>query len=455
MSIKRKIAWLTTLWLVGILLAVNLTVYFAFLRITTDNERELLTNRAQTLLQKVQPADLVQGKGRDLLNSYLPDNGMIRLLDAKGRLLEILQNDNEIAQIKMEPVEAVESELYRQSMGDILVVRVPVLLSNEVIGTLEIAEKLDVLEDNINILISILTLCSLGAIGMSIIGGVYLSKWILRPISGMVRIMEENEQSLVYRKIPLKEGGKDELYAMASTFNRMMNRLEENFIRQQQFVSDASHELKTPLTVIEGYANMLRRWGLKDEVSGREAVEAIYSEAVRMKQMTQHLLDLASTESEPEPDMERIELVSVSEQAAELLRKVYRRDIKVVASNDELFLQADAVRINQLLHILLDNALKYSKARIELLLSSSEDQTGKPKGIEIRVKDLGIGISKEELPRVFERFYRVDPSRHRKTGGTGLGLSIARNIVRLHGGTIDIKSEVNAGTEVIVFIPFP
>jgi two-component system, OmpR family, sensor histidine kinase ArlS len=454
MSIKRKIVLLTTLWLIGILLAVNLTVYYAFLRITTDNERDLLLHRAHTLLERVQPTDIIQGKNTDLLQIYLPDQGMIRLMDPKGKILQTIENDKEIVQIEADPVTSDHSELYRQSVGDILVVRTPIISGGQVLGTMEIAEKLDVLEENINILISILTLCSLGAIGMSLIGGLYLSKWILRPISGMVRIMEEIEQSLVYRKIPLNDGSKDELHAMASTFNRMMSRLEDNFIRQQQFVSDASHELKTPLTVIEGYANMLRRWGLKDEENGRVAVEAIYSEALRMKQMTEHLLDLASTENMPELVMETIELVSFSEHTVDMLRKLYHREIKVIPTHDTLLLNANAGTMNQLLHILLDNALKYSKESIELFLSEIEHSDTHQEGIEIRVKDLGIGIPKDELHRVFERFYRVDPSRHRKTGGNGLGLSIARNIVHLHGGTIDIESQEHAGTEVIVFIPF-
>jgi two-component system sensor histidine kinase ArlS len=454
MSIKRKIGLLTTLWLIGILLAVNLTVYYAFLRITTENERDLLLHRAHTLLERVQPNDVIQGKNTDLLQIYLPDQGMIRLLDTKGKILQTVENDKEILQIDADPVTSDQSELYRQSVGDILVVRTPIVSGGQVLGTMEIGEKLDVLEENISILISILTLCSLGAIGMSLIGGLYLSKWILSPISGMVRIMEEIEQSLVYRKIPIKNGSKDELHAMASTFNRMMNRLEENFIRQQQFVSDASHELKTPLTVIEGYANMLRRWGLKDEENGRVAVEAIYSEAVRMRQMTEHLLDLASTENMPELVMEPIELVSFSEHTVDMLRKLYHREIKVISTHQTLLLNANAGTMNQLLHILLDNALKYSKDSIELFLSEKEHSMTHQEGIEIRVKDLGIGIPKNELHRVFERFYRVDPSRQRKTGGNGLGLSIARNIVRLHGGTIDIESQEHEGTEVIVFIPF-
>jgi signal transduction histidine kinase len=109
--------------------------------------------------------------------------------------------------------------------------------------------------------------------------------------------------------------------------------------------------------------------------------------------------------------------------------------------------------MKQLLLILLDNAIKYSKKEIKIILTEVKPDDGEPVGVEIRVVDNGIGIQMEELPRVFERFYRIDSSRFRKTGGTGLGLSIANEIVKLHNGTIDIQSVKNAGTEVIVFLP--
>jgi two-component system, OmpR family, sensor histidine kinase ArlS len=455
MSIKYKIAMLTTLCLIAILLAVNATVYFAFLRITTDYEQELLINRANTLLQKTQATDLIQGADGGLLQNYLPDSGMIRVLDAQGRTLQTIHSENAVLDIQSEAVKAVETDLYREGQTRILTVRVPILSNGDIVGTLEIAEKLDALTENINILISILTLCSLGAIGMSVIGGIYLSRWILHPISGMVHIMEENEQSLGYRRIPLRAGGKDELHALASTFNRMMDRLEENFFRQRQFISDASHELKTPLTIIEGYANMLRRWGLQDEASGKEAVESICSEAARMKQLTQQLLDLAAMENDPELVREPIEMVAFCEEAADRLRKLYRREIRIQSSSNKVFVQADAFKLNQMILILLDNALKYSKDAIDVSLLEKREKGSERPGLEIRVKDRGIGISKEDLSHVFERFYRVDPSRYRMTGGAGLGLSIASHIVRLHGGSIEIESVEHIGTEVIVFIPSP
>ncbi|RUT31592.1 HAMP domain-containing histidine kinase [Paenibacillus zeisoli] len=453
MTIKKKVVFLTTLWLIGILVAFNITVFYAFLKITTQNEKDLLMERVEGIFEKAGPEDILGGRRAELLTSFLPDDGMIRVLDNQEKEIQMLQNDDDIVPMEREAVKKPESELYYQRKGTVLVVRVPILLNGSVAGTIEMGESLKSIKNNISILISILVLASLGAIGLSLIGGIYLSKWISRPISGMVTTMEEIEQSLEFRKIPLRPGATDELSMMGSTFNRMIDRLEENFARQQQFVSDASHELKTPLTSIEGYANMLRRWGLRDEERGREAVEHIYSEAVRMKEMTQQLLDLASTEDRARYRPETVELVELSRKTAQLLDKVYSRQIEVRTSAEELYLNADPSRISQLLLILLDNALKYSKDPVELSVSVQDDPGVDQQGIEIRVKDSGIGIPQQELNRVFERFYRVDSSRHRKTGGTGLGLAIAKNLVELHRGSIRIESEENVGTEMIVFIP--
>jgi two-component system sensor histidine kinase ArlS len=453
MSLKQKIVLLTTFWLVGILIAVHVIVYFSFLRLATDNEQDLLTRRAEGLLQKVKATDLMNHKSTEVLQSYLPDDGMIRLLDARGKVLETLQADINILQVESEVVRSADAELLHTDEGEVLMVRLPVIVDKEVVGTLEMAEKLDALEENISTLISILVFSTFGAIGMSLIGGIYLSRWISQPISRIVRVMETIEQSLVFRKIPLVGQGKDELYVMASTFNRMMDRLEESFLRQQQFVSDASHEMKTPLTIIEGYAQMLLRWGLKDEKSAVEAVDSIYSEAIRMKFMTQQLLDQASSENAQQLDVSKLEIVSLCEETVELIRNLYKREIHIHSASHQLYLAADALKMRQILLILLDNAVKYSKGSIDLSVTEIQPKDKQAHGVEIRIKDYGIGIPQEELPLIFERFYRVDPSRHRKTGGAGLGLSIARNLVRLHTGTISIESEENVGTEVIVWIP--
>ncbi|TXK74022.1 HAMP domain-containing histidine kinase [Paenibacillus sp. N3.4] len=453
MSIKHKIAGLATLWLVGILIVVNLSIYFAFIHITTDNERDNLINRAASLLKKVQFSEVVQGKNMDVFQSFLLENNMIRLLDGTGHTLQELHGDDRLTAIETKSVQSDESELYQLRGVKVLVARVPVHVGDQLVGTLEIAEKLDSLAENIAILISILMLTSLGAIGMSVIGGLWLSKWILRPITSMVKTMEDIEKSLVIHKIPMQNSGKDELYSMVSTFNRMMDRLQVSFYRQQQFVYDASHELKTPLTIIVGYARMLQRWGLQDAEKGREAVANIYTEAERMKHLTQQLLDLASLEQEQQLKFEQIDFVSFSKNTAALLHDSYQREVIVQNTVDTILCRADAAKMKQLLVILLDNAIKYSNDEITILLTEEKSMNGELDGIEIRIRDRGIGIPLEELPRVFERFYRVDSSRFRKTGGTGLGLSIASEIVKLHNGTIDIQSAKHVGTEVIVFLP--
>lgn len=234
---------------------------------------------------------------------------------------------------------------------------------------------------------------------------------------------------------------------MTATFNRMMERLEESFQSQQQFVSDASHELNTTLMIIEGYANMLRRWGTRDEDIHKESIESIYEETQRMRTMTQQLLTLASSQQkDPEPH-ERIEMIGCCQQVVAHLKPVHDRQISILTEEKEIWLDANLTKMKQLLVILLDNALKYSSDEIEIGLSTDE------KDVYIRVKDYGIGIPEGQIKRVFERFYRVDSSRHRKTGGTGLGLPIAKAITDAHQGTIRMESVEGEGTVVIVTLP--
>jgi two-component system, OmpR family, sensor histidine kinase ArlS len=192
---------------------------------------------------------------------------------------------------------------------------------------------------------------------------------------------------------------------------------------------------------------MLRRWGTIDEKVHRESIEAIYEESKHMRTMTQQLLDLASSQQNEKLNLESFELVACCEQVAAMISKLHSQKIIVHSAEKESWIEADMAKIKQLLIILIDNALKYSKSSIELKLSLSMDR------IEIRVKDYGIGIPQDEIGNVFERFYRVDQSRYRKTGGTGLGLPIAQSIVKEHRGTIRIESEEGSGTEVIVELP--
>jgi signal transduction histidine kinase len=312
---------------------------------------------------------------------------------------------------------------------------------------LEIGERLIGLETRKEILRGILVFCTILAALLSLLGGRWLANMIMRPISNMINTMEEIEKSGIPKTIAIQNKTKDELQIMGRTFNRMINRLQENLEKQKQFISDASHELKTPLTVIKSYANLLRRQGFQNKEIAEEAIQAIHLEATRIQKMTETFLELATLERESVLEIHEVNLVSLCQSILKQLKDVYKREIKLHYNEYPIVINADELKIKQVFIILLDNAMKYSNDKIEVFLEKNEQYA------IIRIKDYGIGIPQEELETIFERFYRVDKARSRETGGSGLGLPIAKSILKLHKGEIKIKSNEGFGTEVELFLP--
>lgn len=242
----------------------------------------------------------------------------------------------------------------------------------------------------------------------------------------------------------------DELHEFALTFNRMMDRLEKAYEKQNQFVSDASHELRTPISVIQGYARMLERWGKDDKEILQEAISAINKEAVNMQELVEKLLFIARN------DRDTLLLVrerfSLSDMMEELVKETRMLNtghtIKSEISSD-IAMYGDPARIKQALRIFADNALKYTPADGTITFGLHTEN-----GYAVAVvEDTGIGIPEKDLPRIFDRFYRVDTARERHSGGHGLGLSIARIIILRHGGRIKIASREGEGTRFSVFLP--
>ena len=234
---------------------------------------------------------------------------------------------------------------------------------------------------------------------------------------------------------------------MAMTFNRMIAKLEESYAKQEQFVSDASHELKTPLTVIGSYVKLLNRWGKERPEIVEEAIEAIGSESSRMKYLTEQLLELAKSEEIIENEKEVVNIVPIVEKTIQRLQRAYEHDIQFRNEQQDIFIKVHEQSLVQVLIILLDNAKKYSNNHIEVELKE-QDQT-----VSISVKDFGIGIPLEARAHVFDRMYRVDKARGRKTGGSGLGLSIAKRVVEQHNGNILLESVEGKGSTFIVILP--
>jgi signal transduction histidine kinase len=238
-----------------------------------------------------------------------------------------------------------------------------------------------------------------------------------------------------------------ELQQMVRAFNQMIDRLDRTIEHQKHFVADASHELKTPLTVISSYADMLKRWGRDNAEVRDEAIEAISKETERLQNLIRSMLTLAEAEQDDWLNVSRFDVTSVVRELSDVLGTTFQREIRVHSTSHSVQMTGDKDKIRQLLLILIDNAIKYSKEPIDVRTRLHKN------GIKLEVTDYGIGVPENEIPYMFDRFYRVDDARQRSTGGSGLGLSIAKKIVDIHGGTVDVYSKPGSGTTISIQLP--
>lgn len=312
------------------------------------------------------------------------------------------------------------------------------------------------------------------ALLISTVIAVVLSRSITRPLIAMTKASEEIARGNYQQVIPTK--GQDEVARLADSFGRMAREVERSRQSQRDFVANVSHDLKTPLTSIQGFSQAMLEGAIHDEEGYRRAAQVIREEAEGMGQLIQKLLDLARLDA-GEVIHERVaiapgELVKhcveklvplASEKGLELNTSI-PKDLPVIYGDEE--------HLEQALSNLVDNAIRYTPegGRIDVAVQALNLKGGKIQGqgdipcgmpsesgldgywVVISVQDTGLGISKQDLPRIFERFYRADKSRS-GAKGSGLGLAIAKEIVEAHNGTIGVRSQANRGTCFSILLP--
>ena len=270
-----------------------------------------------------------------------------------------------------------------------------------------------------------------------------VSSQITKPIVTMSNKMNQIRRDGFQNKLELTTNY-EETDNLIATFNEMMFHIEETFNQQRQFVEDASHELRTPLQIIQGHLNLIQRWGKKDPAVLEESLNISLEEMNRITKLVEELL-LLTKDNVKNGQVEK-ELVDIN---SEILSRVnslkqlhpdYTFDIEL--DEKPLKLNMNRHQFEQLILIFIDNAMKYD---VENKLIQIKTQL-KNKQISIEITDHGLGIPKQDLEFIFDRFYRVDKSRARSQGGNGLGLSIADKIVQLNGGFIQVESEVDRFT---------
>ncbi len=441
MRIRNKIHLFSTIFLFIILLLINGTIYYLFNKVTTEGELDRLTNQTETVAAALKEE---QVDPRTLLPAFIPNDGMIRIINQDSKAVLIQAKTDELRKSEAKFQSSQSAYLREIGVASYAVVLIPIIWTNGEIVTLEVTESLAGVQANLEILRTILLLATLLAILPAFLSARVLSKLILRPIERLTATMEEIQRKKTFKHIELEDQSKDELHKMGTTFNNMVDILKENSEKQQSFVSNASHELRTPLTIIESYSSLLKRWGTKKPEVFDESVEAIHSEATRMGNLTEQLLILARNENDWDIDWKTIEMVSLCKEVAKSFQQAYNRKVNVVHELPEVSAAGDEQKLKQVLFILLDNAKKFSTREIDVIVGYDQGQPA------ITVKDYGIGIPKEDVARVFDRFFRIDKARSRKTGGSGLGLSIAKEIIDAHDGTIGLESEEGHGTSITI-----
>ncbi|MCM3619896.1 ATP-binding protein [Sutcliffiella horikoshii] len=276
--------------------------------------------------------------------------------------------------------------------------------------------------------------------------GTKMTNRIVQPIKQMEIVAKDIAQGDFSKRLSLK--GEDEIASLGRSINKMSSNLDEVDRNRREFLGNVSHELRTPISYLKGYSEAL------DEgiITTEKYTETVRKETDRMNHLVHDLLDLAQLEGDSYPiNKEPVILAELVKEVLDRLRlKLEDKNLLTeLQLDEEVVVNGDYGRLDQVVDNLLSNAIKYTPDDRTIRISVAE---GEDKGV-LKIEDEGIGIPEEDVPYIFERFYRVEKARTRKSGGTGLGLSIVQQIINKHDGDIMVDSKLGRGTLVTVEIP--
>ena len=333
----------------------------------------------------------------------------------------------------------------------IRVITMPILFEGKLINLVQVGTSLEAVQETLRNLKIFLFTAVPSVLILAALFARFMARRALKPISRIIDTAREIGQGQeLSKRIPVLKI-KDELGQLALTFNEMMNRLENSFAQMRQFSSDASHELRTPLTVLKGQNELI----LSKQRKPEEYQEVISSNLEEINYMSKVLEDLfvlsKSDENQVNLDYKPVDLRALVEEVckhAEILAE--EKNIKIIiAFLEPIEIKGDEVRLRQMVWNVLQNGIKYTQQGGELKISLQNEGDF----ALLTIQDTGIGIPEEDLPLIFNRFYRVDKARTRDEGGSGLGLSICRQIAEAHKGKIEVESKLGVGTRFKIRLP--
>ena len=460
MKIRKKI----TLWISGTALLSTIAFSSLIFWEMTEEPFKLIDKEIQhmasALAEKIQTAQIAGTRLDPAGMPYNPDHYWIMARDENGKILykSRLTEFTDLTELSKRSVYVTEKHIPRskiwlkQDAADDVMFRVMVV-KKQIHGQnleIRIAKPIEDLEEElISLAVRVagsLLLCALGIVVLSYI----LAGRILKPVSAIIRQSREISEKSLDKRIPLGKN-RDELYDLSVALNRMFDRIQHSFNRQKEFVGNASHELKSPITLLMlAQEDMLMTGDLSPEQE-KTLIKQLETSR-RMSHLVKNLLDLSRMEQQETLSSDRVVLGDLIHRVLDdysdvIAEKQVRLSIRL---DESCLIQGDHEKLFRLFVNLIDNAIRYNlpvQGMIEINMEKVKDQ------VRITIINSGAQIPEQDIPHLFEQFYRVEKSRSQALGGSGLGLAIAKKIVTLHNGTIDITNTQNQMIQTTLVLP--
>ncbi|KRQ86475.1 Sensor histidine kinase YycG [Caloramator mitchellensis] len=331
--------------------------------------------------------------------------------------------------------------------GNYFVVSYPLVEKKEHVGNIIFFYPMDWGLKKVFLIEKQIMIISILALVVVFIYSVYISGSIINPLNKVIEAIESIKVGKFNKKMDVK--GYSEVQKLCCAFNSLNNRIAELDNKRRQFVADASHELKSPLAGMKVLVESLMAGGINDKEVSEEFLMSLNNEIDRLTNVVNGLLELAKIENSDDLKTNRLDLKLLLEDVIKSLKPIAKtRNININFEGDSILYEVNRDNIFRAFYNIIENAIKYSNENSKVDVTLLKDDF-----VKVIIRDYGIGIPEEDIPYIFDRFYRVDKTRARQTGGSGLGLSIAKHIIKLHKGDIEVDSKVGEGTAFIIKLP--